>query len=522
MGMPEEYYLNIGKASDLKSLKDRILFRFFEMLPGILSWSSLILAVVFSWRQPFWVAIFIILFSFFWLFRTIYFSILLWFGYRKMEEYEKIDWVEKLNQLPIANYQIQTTKNWQDIYQLVVIPMCKESLEVVRDSFNALVNTDYPKDRMIIVLACEERVKDLVDERVEKIKEEFGQKFFKFLVTWHPEKLPGEIAGKGANETWGAKLAKEKIIDYLKIPYENIIFSSFDVDTCLSPKYFSCLTFHYLTTEKPTRTSFQPIPLFVNNIWQTPVFSQIISFASTFWHTMNQERPEKLVTFSSHSMSFKALTEVGFKQTNVVSDDSRIFWQCFLRFNGDYETKPLYYPLSMDANVAKTFWRTLVNVYKQQRRWAYGVGDIPYFLFGFTKNKKIPLSKKISLGLELMEGHLSWAVGSILIFLLGWLPIFLGGHVFTHSMMAYNLPKIVSRIMTIAMVGIIVSCYFSLILLPPKPRIYGRAKYVVFTLSWILCPLIMIFFISFPALDAQTRWLLGRYMGFWATEKVRK
>jgi hypothetical protein len=32
----------------------------------------------------------------------------------------------------------------------------------------------------------------------------------------------------------------------------------------------------------------------------------------------------------------------------------------------------------------------------------------------------------------------------------------------------------------------------------------------------------MIFFSSLPALDAQTRWMLGKYMGFWPTEKYRK
>ena len=424
--MTQDYYLKIGRASDLKKRSERILFRLFEIFPGVLSWGVLLLAIFLSWKSPLWVSVFIIVFVVFWFFRTIYFSLYLWMGYKKMAEHEETDWIEKLHKLP-AN-------KWEEIYHLIIIPMFKESTDVIRSSLKSLETTDYPKDKMIIVLACEEKVRDFVETTAKEIEREFSSKFFKFLVTWHPADLPGEIPGKGSNETWAAKKVKEKIIDSLKIPYRNIIFSSFDVDTCVFPKYFSCLAYHYLTSEKPTRTSFQPIPLFVNNIWQAPVISRVFSFSSTFWHTMNQGRPEKLVTFSSHSMSFQALLDVGFKQTNVVSDDSRIFWQCFLKYDGDYRVQPLYYPISMDANVAKSFFRTLINIYKQQRRWAYGVGDISYFLFGFLKNRKISFLKKLSLGLELIEGHFSWATSSIIIFFLGWLPLILGGPEFSQTL----------------------------------------------------------------------------------------
>jgi len=513
--MEQDYYLKIGRATDLKNPKERFLFRLFEIFPGALSWGILFLAIFLSWKQPFWIAVFIIIFVIFWFFRTIYFSLHLWSGYKKMAEHEKINWLEKLSKLP-------ATKNWKNLYHLIVIPMYEESLEIVRDTFKSLENTHYPKDKMIIVLACEEKVRDRVFRTAKEIEKEFSSKFFKFLVTWHPANLPGEIAGKGSNETWAAKKAKEEIIDSMRIPYENIIFSSFDVDTCVFPKYFSCLTYHYLTSEKPFKTSFQPIPLFVNNIWQAPAISRVFSFSSSFWHAMNQERPEKLVTFSSHSMSFKTLVDVDFKQTDVVSDDSRIFWQCFLKYNGDYRVQPLYYPISMDANVARSFFRTLFNIYRQQRRWAYGVGDIAYFLFGFYKNKKIPFLKKLSLGLELIEGHLSWATASIMIFVLGWLPLTLGGPEFSHTLISYNLPKIISRLMTLAMIGLVSSIYLSFLLLPPKPPEYGRFKYLVFIFGWLLFPIMMIFFTALPALDAQTRWLFGRYMGFWPTEKVRK
>lgn len=508
----KEAYLKIGKASDLKNQGERTLFRLFEIFPGALSWLTLGGAVLFSWLKPQWVAIFVIAFVIYWLIRTVYFSFHLRAGYQRMRKNEKIDWAKKLANL----------SGWRDIYHLVLLPIYKEPLSIIRETLSALEKTDYPKDRIIIVLSYEERGGERIRKVAEQVREEFGDKFFKFLATCHPANLPGELPGHGSNDAWAAKEAKQKIIDPLKIPYENIIVSSFDADTSVFPKYFSCLTYYYLTAENPTRTSFQPIPLYINNIWQAPVFSRIFAFSSSFWHTMNQERPEKLITFSSHSMSFKALNDVGFKQVNVVSDDSRIFWQCFFKYDGDYRVQPIFYPVSMDVAVAPSFWRTMVNIYKQQRRWAYGVGETPYFLFGFYKNKKISLRKKLSLGIELIESHWSWATASIMIFLLGWLPLILGGPEFSQTLFFYNLPKITSRILTIAMIGLVGSCYFSILLLPPKPPDYGRYKYLIFAVSWLFLPIMMIVFTSLPALDAQTRLMFGKYMGFWPTEKFRK
>jgi cellulose synthase/poly-beta-1,6-N-acetylglucosamine synthase-like glycosyltransferase len=237
---------------------------------------------------------------------------------------------------------------------------------------------------------------------------------------------------------------------------------------------------------------------------------------------MNQEQPEKLVTFSSHSMSFKALNEVGFKQVNVVSDDSRIFWQCFFEYDGDYRVEPMFYPISMDANCGQSTMVTLKNIYKQQKRWAYGVGEVPYYLFACLKNKKISLQKKITMGWDLIEGHVSWGVSSILIFALGWLPIYVGGAEFSKSLISYNLPKATSTILTINMLGLIGSIYLSMLILPKKPKEVGIAKYLVMILEWALIPFVTIFLSAFPALHAQLHWLTGKYMGFWVTPKVRK
>lgn len=503
-------HLTAARASDLDTPRGRFVYRLLEIFPGFLVWGTLAGAVLASWLIPAFAAFFILAFLLYWTLRVLYFAIHLRAAFAKTRRHEKIDWMGK----------VKVTDGWKDVYHLVVVPTYKEPIEVLRGTFLGLKNSDYPKEKMIVVLGIEERAGETGRQNAHAIEKEFANDFFKFLVTYHPGNIPGEIAGKGSNETWATKQAKKELIDPLDIPLEHVLMSSLDADTVVFPKYFSCLTYHFLTSEDPLHYSYQPVPVFMNNIWQATVPSRLFAFSTTFWFLMNQERPEKLSTFSSHSMSLKTLVDVGYRQVNYAVDDSRIFWQCFLHYNGNYSVQALYYPLSMDANTAPTFWGTVKNIYKQQQRWAYGVADIPYFLYGFLQNKKIPLRKKISLSLDRIESYWSWGTASILIFLLGWLPIVLGGEAFTQTLLSYNLPRLTSWILTIMMVGLTWSVFLSLVFLPPRPIHYGKWHYVWLIVQWVFLPPIMIFF-AVPALDAQTRLMLGKYMGFWTTPKFR-
>jgi len=506
-------YIKIGFAKDLKTPKDRRLFRFLEILPGALSWGTLILMVFLSWQKPVWVAFFIIAFDIYWILKTIFLAFHQQFSYSKMKDNLKIDWLEKLDELPL--------KEWRGVYHLIILPFYHEKLSVLKSTFQALIKSKYPLDKFIVVLGAEERARETSMEIAEQIKKEFADKFFKFLITIHPKDIIGELAGKGANETWAGRRAKE-LIDELKIPYENIIVSSFDIDTQVYPYYFARLTHAYLTCPDPSRSSFQPVPVFDNNIWDAPAISRVIATGATFWQMIQQERPERMSTFSSHSMSFKALVEMDFWTTKNVSEDSRIYWQSNLFYDGNYHAVPLYYPVAMDANLAGSFWNTVKNVFKQQTRWSWGVENVPYFTFGAIRNKKMKLKRKAYLLLCHWESFWSWATNSLLIFMLGWLPLFLGGEVFNRTLLSYNLPRLTRTLMSAAMIGLFLSAFYTLKLLPPRPPKYSSKKYIWMVLQWVLVPIATIVFGSIPALISQTRLMLGKYMGFWVTEKNRK
>jgi len=507
-------YINLSRAQDLKNPKERILYRFFETFPAVLSLGTLGFVFFLSWLAPAVIAVFIIIFDLYWLLRITYLACHQIVSWRQMKRNLEIDWLEKLKRLdsPVGE--------WQEIYHLIILPMYKEGMEIVKPTIQSILDAEYPKEKMIVVLATEERAGQVAQEVAKEMEKEFSQEFFKFLVTIHPKDIAGEVAGKGSNEAWAVSRAKEEVIDKLSIPYQNVIVSGFDIDTKPDPKYFSCLTWHYLTAENPLRASYQPIPVYNNNIWSAPSFSRVISTSGTFWQMMQQERPEQLVTYSAHSMPFKAFLEVDYPR-NIVADDSHIFWKSFLYYDGDYRVIPLHYPVSMDAVLAKNLFRTALNQYRQQRRWAWGCVEIPYILYSFLKNKKIPLWDKIRHSFIVIEGFWSWATVALLVFFLGWLPLMLGGESFNVTMLSYNLPKITSYIMTVAMIGMIVSAIISQLLLPPRPPRCPRWKNLSMILQWLLLPITLILFGTFPALDAQIRLMLGKHLGFWVTEKVR-
>lgn len=517
------YYTRISRASDLEGPVERAAYRFFEMLPGALAWGTIGGSIILSWLWPIGIAVFIILFDVYWVLKTAFFSAHLIVAYRNMKTNMTASWREKVAQLDPSLWRerLPVVRGWQDVRHLVILPFYNESEDLLRSSLDALASSNYPLDRLMVMLATEERAGAQGKAVAEVMQQEFGGRFSAFLVTTHPADITSEIAGKGSNETWAGREA-QKYLDAQHIPYASVVVSVFDSDTRVYPEYFGRLTHLYLTTEHPLRSSFQPIPVFNNNIWDAPFFSRVVGTSSTFWHMMKQENTDRLTTFSSHAMSFAAIVEMGFWQTNVVSEDSRVFWQALLVFDGNYHVVPMHYPVSMDSCLGSTWWQTAKNQYKQQRRWGWGVENIPYALFGFWKNKKIAFRKKLHYAAMQLEGFWSWATNALLIFMLGWLPLALGGEAFNRSVLSYKLPLITRLLMTLALVGMFVSAAISTLLLPQRPKSQGKKKHIAMVLQWVFLPVSIMVLGAFPGLEAQTRLMLGKYMGFWVTEKARK
>lgn len=523
------------------------------MLPGICTWTTFVLAIVLSYYQPIWVAFFIILFDFYWLFKAVNIGTHLMFSHRKIRLHERRDWLSRLHalsDLPSLIRRLEEEQaevksrferadieediaylrkrlkealsiDFRRILHVIMLPTVHEPIEVLEASIESYLAADYPHDRIILMLACEERAGEEARKKAAMLSEKYASRFLQFRVSFHPDGIEGEARTKGANITHAARLATS-IVDGMKIAYKDVIVSAFDADTIIKPNYFAQLTYTYLTTDAPTRASYQPVPFYNNNVWDAPAFNRLVAINSSFWQMVESSRSDRLVTFSSHSMSLQALVEVDYWPVDVISEDSQIFWRCFLYHHGSYRTQPLFTSVSLDAVVLGGYLPSLVGQYKQNRRWAWGIVDFPYVVTGFIRDREILLWKKIIYAARLFEGHYFWATAAINIAALGWLPLFLGAGRFDNQVFAANLPRVTGNIMTASTLFLILSMVLYFILLPKRPTHTSKLQTASMILQWVLMPVSSIFFGALPAIDAQTRLMLGKYMEFWVTPKVRK
>ncbi len=536
---------------------DNLLERVFQIIPGLLSWTVLISLVLLAFLSPLKAAMVIIAYDIYWLFRLFYMTLFMVLAYLVLAIERETDWTARCHSLEKSKEMLPLVKekkraarkafrlrewfscknqerdlkkvitekihipDFDSLYHVVIIAVANESQNVVEPGLQALTQSQFPPKKILPVLAVEERTGPHQRAMAEALQQKYGHFFMDFMVVIHPDDIPGEARVKGANVTYAAK----KVTDFFRqkeIDFEKIIVSCFDSDTVPPPEYFAALAYHFMRNPHRTRSSYQPVPVYHNNIWEAPGFARVLEMGSSFFQLVEATNPEKLVTFSSHSMSFKALVEVGYWPVDMISDDSAIFWKALIHYGGDYRVVPMYVTLSMDVAMASSRWKTVINIYRQKRRWAWGVENFPIVMRGFLHDQKISGYNKFRYTVKLIEMHLGWATMGFIILIIGWLPAIFAGREFSSSVLYYNSPRITSLIFNLALTALAVTIVLSLFLLPKKKTRNPFLKRVLFALEWMLVPLVYTFLSTLPALEAQTRLMRGHIMQFRITEKARR
>lgn len=522
-------------------------YRFFEMLPAIISYGAIVLLIVLSLINPFLAAIYLLAIIITTVVKAIGIAYHTTTGRNNMEKAQRIDWNDRLRQLEhpgkwldgktpggkggflyashLANLKdiaahSESYPKPSQIYNVALIAAYNESFDVLQPTVQSLIETTYDKSHLIVTIAYEERGGQAIDETVKKLQKMYEGKFMDFLVVKHPKDIPGEVRGKGGNITYAGKYL-EKWLKEQKIDYSNVIVTTLDSDNRPHKTYFDYLTYEYIVRPERKCLSYQPICLFTNNIWDVPAPMRVVATGNSFWNIISSMRPHTLRNFASHAQPMDALVEMDFWSTRTIVEDGHQYWRSYFHFDGNYSVVPLYVPITQDAVLSSTYLRTLKAQFIQLRRWAYGASDVPYVAsLLMRKDRKAPLGGGIARWIRLLDGHVTLACIPLLIAVGGWVPLLLNSEA-AHSIAAHQLPEVISRVQQFALVGLFITVFFAFKMLPPRPERYKRHRNIFMLAQWLLMPITAVVYSSASAFTSQTALLLGRYFDkFDVTEKA--
>lgn len=510
-------------------------YRLFEMLPGVMSWSILILPIVLSIFNPTLTVTIIIAYLLLWFVKSLGLTVRSLQGYKVIHQNMKLNWAQLLRDLEKREVSAPggsgKVPNWhkdniarlqetapvvepQQLVHAIIIARYNEVREVVVPTLEAVLGNDYDMSKVIVVLAYEDRGK--TEDDSEKLMAEYRDKFKHTMAVKHVD-LPGEVIGKGGNITCAGR-ALQKYLESQKIDPVRVAVTTLDADNRPHKNYLSALAYLYTVAPDPVVVSFQPVPMFTNNIWDAPAPMRVIATGNTFWNVVLSLRPHMIRNFSSHAQSMQCIIDTDFWSVRTIVEDGHQFWRTYFRYEGNHDVYPMYLPIYQDAVLSNTYLKTLKAQFIQLRRWAWGASDIAYVAEKgfFTKNKvpKLDLTFKF---LRLLEGHVSWATAPFLLAFAAFVPAFFNSDDYASN----QLPIIASKIQTIALAGIFATLFLSLKLLPPKPKRYKHSRSVFMVAQWVLLPVTTILYNALAALYSQTRLLINRPIGkFDLTEKA--
>jgi len=513
-------------------------YRVFEILPAILTYLLLLLPVILGKYSPKFAAYFVVAYLLVWFIRAVGLNIRSIQGWKTINEHKKLPWPQLNEDLENLTPKTPRMPKWHarniirveqyipdqvrikpsQVYHAVVIAFYNEPQDVVEPTVQSVLDAEYDPKKMILILAYEERGGPDIEKMAGALVKKFSNKFYHIEAVKHPDGMKDEVRGKGGNITYAGQRL-QKYLEEANIYPAHVLVTTLDSDNRPDKHYFGALTYTYCSTEEPKYASYQPVPMFLNNIWDAPAPMRVIATGNSFWNVVLSMRPHMLRNFSSHAQPMTALIDTGFWSTRTIVEDGHQFWRTWFRYDGKHDVFPIFIPIYQDAVLTEKYRKTLKMQFKQVQRWAWGASDIAYFVNqAFFKVNNVPLHKKIAKGWRLLEGHLSWSTAP-LILLLAVYPTFL---FHTNSFLGNELPQYASNLQRIAMVGIIISLFLSMRSLPPRPLRYKRHRTIWMIVQWVYLPFTTIIYSSMAAINAQTRLALGKYLGFNVTEKTTK
>ena len=499
------------------ALSPRARQRLLEILPGALTWTILAtpLVVAFTIRlndpTKLWIlGIGTILLDLYWLFRTTTTVVAIRRTLRQIAATQSVDWWARCSELLPEGDRPRAT----EIVHCALIPTYTERYETLRGTVEALAAQSLPEQQRVVAIITRETDHGGI-ENVTRLRQEFGHRFLAFIHIRDPL-MPGVVLGKSAAMAYGGPVLR-RACDELGLDPAKTIVTDLDSDFRLPPQYFAYITHQFLTVEDRLSSIWQPVPVFLNNLWRVPVAIRVMATAATQWQMFLHQNPQRLVMFSSYTMSLRLLSDVGYWDDDVIPEDSRFFWKAFFHCGERLHTRPAFMTVSGDAPRARDYSSTHLSQYNQIKRWAWGATDIAYVTTRMLEHTEIPLRLRARRFRYLVFNHLTWTTLPVLLLFGGLVPTLVDLD-YSLSTAAQVIGSTTAGILTLTLLNTVVLIYIDRSMCPkPEHWPWWRRRYA--DVQLFLYPLVGLALSVIPALEAQTRLMFGAYLEYRVTEK---
>ena len=353
-------------------------------------------------------------------------------------------------------------------------------------------------------------------ERAARLSERYADAFGHLLVTMHPD-LPGEVKGKSSNLHWAARRVQDELIASGRLDARNLLITVCDADSRMDRQYLASLSVEVLSHPDGRLHIHRGHPL----------LCQLHALAVAAARG-EQRLLAVLVGASGRDPPSGAAVDVladmvGRPPRGVLGRRRRprrlahvlqgvaAPWQAG-------QDSAMYLPVYADAAEGINLWRSASAFTSRSGAGPGAVSDVPYLTLRTLQAQHIPWYLRFQRVGWYVEEHLVWPSHWFLLTLGGLVPPLIN-QVWAHSPIGVWQHAAYSTPLGLCLPSLILAILADVWLKwhsgeqPPR-RAAGRpARLRVVAPTGLAC-------VALPALDAHTRLLFGRPLGYQVTEKL--
>jgi hypothetical protein len=341
------------------------------------------------------------------------------YGAYRLRRDTEIDWNAKLEAAQDAS------PDGFDVIHIVILPNFRENERMLEETLENLGTSPMALDRVHIVLAMEAREGPAGQEKAERLIQKGQHLFADIFATYHPENLPGEVAGKSSNTQFAYREALRRYGHILKgCDLSRVFLTVGDADTLFHPQYLSALTYSgmNMTSDERSWRIWQSPVLLLRNLSTVPAVTRASAHATIIFElsALSNQLVFPAFAYSSYSMSLALAChpEVDGWDVDVIAEDHHMFCKCYfaalwelahasreekkraersddsekklknvdIEIRPQVKVQPIFLPsVSYLVESSDGYLASIWARFQQARRHMHGVVELGYVLLQYTR-----------------------------------------------------------------------------------------------------------------------------------------